>query len=194
MHRFSRRASPPNTKPPRDHRTCPYVVQFHFQDNCMTANAHISRGALRNLERTFHVLSHPRTATVRRPERRRRYSARHRHVGLGGMLQHRPAGRQAPPAQAPRARAARYDGPLAANTPRYTAPAVVASQPRPAAPQRAQRWPRRRPRLRATTGRVRGCFSMAYRVSSCPPGRGAQRPRLRQVWLSRGRATAPREL
>ena len=39
MHRFSRRASPPTTKPPRDHRTCTNVVQFHFQDSSTRASS-----------------------------------------------------------------------------------------------------------------------------------------------------------
>ena len=39
MHRFSSRASPPNTKRPRDHRACNNVVQFHFQDSSTRASS-----------------------------------------------------------------------------------------------------------------------------------------------------------
>ena len=90
MHRFSRRASPPNTKPPRDHRTCPYVVQFHFQDRSRRASSNTSLrsliSAIENARFTCHrsqaLISHAETSAGVR------YSARHRRVGLDGMLQH----------------------------------------------------------------------------------------------------------
>ena len=90
MHRFSRRASPPNTKPPRDHRTCPYVVQFHFQDRSRRASSNTSLrsliSAIENARFTCHrshapLLHADSSAGVR-------YSARHRRVGLDGILQH----------------------------------------------------------------------------------------------------------
>ena len=90
MHRFSPRASPPNTKRPRDHRSCTNVAQFHFQDSSTRASSNTSlrsrTSAIENARFTCHrsqaLISHAETSAGVR------YSARHRRVGLDGMLQH----------------------------------------------------------------------------------------------------------
>ena len=121
MHRFSRRASPPNTKPPRDHRTCPYVVQFHFQDRSRRASSNTSLrsliSAIENARFTCHrsqsLISHAETsAGVRYSDRSVAWAS------TGGCSTRPRPRRQAPPTSAPKTRAARYDGSLAANTPR----------------------------------------------------------------------------
>ena len=121
MHRFSRRASPPNTKPPRDHRTCPYVVQFHFQDRSRRASSNTSLRSLISAIENARFTCHRSHAPLPHADSSAgvRYSARHRRAGLNGMLQH-----SASPASpglarvAPKTRAARRGGPLAANKPR----------------------------------------------------------------------------
>ena len=64
MHRFSRRASPPNTKPPRDHRTCPYVVQFHFQDRSRRASSNTSLRRLISAIENARFTSHRSHASI----------------------------------------------------------------------------------------------------------------------------------
>ena len=122
---------------------------------------------LRNRERTFHVSPLPRINTSRRLERR---------CPLLGSSVARPR-RDAPPqvlarVARPRTRARRRLAPRDA-TDRWrrtrlvaAAPAIVVSQQRPtAAPRRGGEGLNASPAFTATTGRSRGCFSTAYRVT-----------------------------
>ena len=90
MHGFSRRASPPNTKPPRDHRTCPYVVQFHFQDRSRRASSNTSLRSLISAIENARFTCHRPHAPLPHADSSAgvRYSARHRRAGPNGMLQH----------------------------------------------------------------------------------------------------------
>ena len=141
---------------------------------------------LRNQERTFHVSSLPRKTTARRSKRRR--------LLLGSTPSRRPQ-RDAPalglaPVNRPRPRARRRLAPRdAMDHSRRTrlvaaASAAVFSQQRPTAPRRrARELPNASSAFTATTGRVRGCFSTAYRVLA-PAGPAAlSASACSSVWL-----------
>ena len=122
MHGFSSRASPPNTKRPRDHRACTNVAQFHFQDSYTRASSNTSlrsrTSAIENARFTCHrsqaLISHAETSTgIHHSDGR---AAR---ASTGGCSTRPRPRRQASPTSAPKTRAARYDGPLAESSQRH---------------------------------------------------------------------------
>ncbi len=121
MHRFSRRASPPNTKPPRDHRTCPYVVQYHFQDRSRRASSNTSLRSLISAIENARFTCHRSHAPIPHADSSAGvlYSARRvAWASTGGCTTRPRPRRQASPTSAPKTRAARHDGPLAESSPR----------------------------------------------------------------------------
>ena len=122
MHRFSRRASPPNTKRPRDHQACTNVAQFHFQDRSRRASSNTSLRSLISAIENARFTCHRSQALISHAETRAgvRYSARHRRVGLDGMLQHS-ASPASPGLDHERAEDSRRanDGPLAESSQRH---------------------------------------------------------------------------
>ena len=72
MHRFSPRASPPNTKRPRDHQTCTNVAQFHFQDRSRRASSNTSLRSLISAIENARFTCHRSQALIPHAERRSR--------------------------------------------------------------------------------------------------------------------------
>ena len=158
MHRFSPRASPPNTKRPRDHRSCTNVAQFHFQDSYTRASSNTSlrsrTSAIENARFTCHrsqaLISHADSSAGVR------YSDRRVRAGLDGRLLHSTS----PPSPGP----AHERAEDSCRAIRRTTRGELATSPRrqpPSFPNNALRrhggehasGRRRRPRLPATTGR-----------------------------------------
>ena len=158
MHGFSPRASPPNTIRPRDHRTCPYVVQFHFQDRSRGATSNMSlrsrTSAIKNARFTSHRF-HVRLLHAD-PSAGVFYSARHRRAGLYGMLQHSASllstGLDHERAEDSRRAIRRTTRGELATSPRRQPPSFPNNALRRRGGERAS-GRRRRPRLPATTGR-----------------------------------------
>ena len=142
MHGFSRRASPPNTKPPRDHRTCPYVVQFHFQDRSRRASSNTSLRSLISAIENARFTCHRSQALIphAEPSAGVRNSARRVAQASTGCSSTRPRPcQQASTTSAPKTRAARTTDHSRRARNVTAAPADVASQQRPtAAPRRGR--------------------------------------------------------
>ena len=179
MHRFSPRASPPNTKRPRDHRSCTNVAQFHFQDSSTRASSNTSlrsrTSAIENARFTCHrsqaLISHAETSAGVR------YSARHRRVGLDGMLQHSTSP-PSPGLDHERAEDSRRanDGPLAESSQRHRGASRrrFPTTPYGGAAERARVTERVARVYQQRQAVLRLCLDDVAR-HSCPPGpRGAQ--------------------
>ena len=121
MHRFSPRASPPNTKRPRDHRACPYVVQFHFQDRSRRASSNTSlrsrTSAIENARSRVIAPTHHYLTQTRAPASASRLDTVAQASTGCSSTRPRPC-RQASTTSVPKTRAALRGGPLAANTAR----------------------------------------------------------------------------
>ena len=121
MHGFSSRASPPNTKRPRDHRACTNVAQFHFQDSYTRASSNTSLRSRTSAIENARFTCHRSQALIphAEPSAGVLYSARRVAWASTGCSSTRPRPRrQVSTTSAPRTRAARYDGPLAESSPR----------------------------------------------------------------------------
>ena len=121
MHRFSRRASPPNTIRPHDHRTCPYVAKTLLKTILVEPRATRLFEALFPQSRT-HVSrvtapTHHYLTQTRAPASASRLDTVAQ-ASMGCSTTGPRPRRQASPTSPPKTRTARYDGPLAANTPR----------------------------------------------------------------------------
>jgi len=184
MHGFSSRASPPNTKRPRDHRACTNVAQFHFQDSYTRASSNTFSEAAPPQSRT-HVSrvtapTHHYLTQTRAPASATRLDTVAQASTGCSSTRPRPR-RQASPAShrrhAPRDAAdrSRQTSLVAA------APAVVISQQRPMTPLwRAREWPKASPAFTSNDRPFCGCASTAYRVTRAARPAALSSQRLQQ--------------
>ena len=164
MHRFSPRASPPNTKRPRDHRSCTNVAQFHFQDSSTRASSNTSlrsrTSAIENARFTCHrsqaLISHAEPSAGVRNSARRVAKA-----STGGCSTRPRPRRQASTTSVPKTRAARTTDHSRRTRLVAAAPDDVASQQRPMTPLwRAREWPKASPAFTSNDRPFCGCVSM----------------------------------
>ena len=174
MHRFSRRASPLNTKRPRDHRTCPYVVQFHFQDRSRRASSNTSLRSLISAIENARFTCHRSHAPIPHADSSAGvlYSARRVAWASTGCSSTRPRPRrQVSTTSAPKTRAARHDGPLAESSPRPRGASRrrFPTSPSGAAAERARVTERVARVYQQRQAVLRLCLDDVAR-HSCPPG------------------------